>query len=109
MTPLYKPRPERWPQFTLRTFFVLFTLLCVFLGWLGVQVKWIRNRREALEQVSWMVGRPSCPARAPWGMRILGEPGVARIWVGIENVERMHELQLLFPEALVIPLSHTAP
>src|SRR6185295_8955432 len=35
---LYHPRPERWPQVSLRGFFVLVTLLGVSLGWLGVQI-----------------------------------------------------------------------
>ena len=32
---LYHPRPERWPQVSLKGLFVLVTMLCVFLGWLG--------------------------------------------------------------------------
>ena len=42
MTTLYHPRPERWPQFTLSGLFVLVTILGGGLGWLGVQMKWIR-------------------------------------------------------------------
>lgn len=38
-----KPR-RRWLKFSLRTFFVLLTLLAV---WLGYHVNWIRERREA--------------------------------------------------------------
>ncbi len=47
-TALYKPRPARWAtwRFSLRAFFVLLTLFCV---WLGVHVKWIEDRHEALE------------------------------------------------------------
>jgi hypothetical protein len=47
MTALYHPRTERWPQVSLRGFFVLVTVLGVFLGWLAVQVKWIRDREKA--------------------------------------------------------------
>ena len=43
--PLYHPRPERWPQVSLKGFFVLVTLLGV-VCWLGVQFKWIRDRVE---------------------------------------------------------------
>ena len=39
-------------QFSLRTFLVLLTFLGVALGWLGVQVKWIRDRHEALGKYS---------------------------------------------------------
>jgi hypothetical protein len=37
-----KPRRCRWFRFSLRTLFLLVTLLGVFLG---VQVQWVRDRR----------------------------------------------------------------
>jgi len=42
MTPL----PRRWFRYSLRTLFVLVTVFCI---WLGVQVKWIGDRHEALQ------------------------------------------------------------
>jgi len=51
MTPLYHSRPERWPQVSLKGVFVLATVLGVALGWLGVQVKWIRDRHEAIKWI----------------------------------------------------------
>jgi len=97
------PLRRRWFRFSLRTLFVLVAVLGVFLGWLGVQVKWIRDRHEAL---SWVLkqnglysewrdgadrqtrhGDTSLPMivarsdesrqlRAPWALRMLGEPSV---------------------------------
>jgi hypothetical protein len=51
MTALYKPRPEHWPQLSLRGLFVLVTLLGVVLGWIAVQLKWVKDRREAIEWI----------------------------------------------------------
>src|SRR5881296_2575500 len=51
MTTLYHPRPERWPQVSLRTLFALVFLLAIPLGWLGVQLKWIRDRHAASEWI----------------------------------------------------------
>src|SRR5438552_86282 len=43
MSNLYKLRPERWPQFGLRGFFVLVTLLGIFLGGL---LHWAEQRKS---------------------------------------------------------------
>ncbi len=92
------PRFRRWFQFSLRGIFILMTLLGV---WLGVQVKWVRDRQEARKwiaehedegqwslvdvsdpkvrysQTTWKNGvRVPVPVReknAPWSVRVLGE------------------------------------
>jgi hypothetical protein len=46
-----KPPKRRWFPFSLRTMFVLVTVFCVFLGWLIVQLQWIKNRSDAREWV----------------------------------------------------------
>jgi len=106
-----KPR-GRWFRFSMRTVFVLLTVLGIFFSWLAIQIQWMRDRHEAIE---WLRGHsaqtvnlagPSCPA--PWSLRILGERGVS--WIVIEGLNfpsdrererRGHELQRLFPEAEV--------
>ena|ERR1051325_96907 len=116
MTPLYHPRPDRWPQVSLKGLFVLVTLLGV-VCWLGVQVKWIHDRHEALERYyarnsvsirrTWrgavsdlgpkeiVACEPALPARrAPWSIAILGETGVG----GLPQDDP--ELARLFPENL---------
>jgi len=107
-TPVYKPRPAHWPtwRFSLRTLFLLVTLLGIFLGWLGAQAKWIRDRHEAFthhfpNQISsWTSDNPD--PQAPWRIGVLGEPGVSLLWLdpSLEPSER-ERLQELFPEALV--------
>ena len=79
----------------------------VSLGWLGVQVKWIRDRASAR---SWIAehgffvtksGSSEPPASAPWPIRPI-EPGVTSIYVTVNTDEERHkvpELKRLFPES----------
>ena len=102
-------KPRRWFRFSLRTFFVLVTLLGV---WLGVQFKWIHDRREALR---WLIDLPPVRAnifltgqKAPWSIRILGANGVGRIEMHLESPHEdgqfsVAKLKALFPEAEVTP------
>src|SRR5262245_12263592 len=118
MTSLYHPRPERWPQVSFKGFFVLVTVLCVFLGWVGVQLKWIHDRHAAIswmeqQQIPWysFKGSRYPPANAPLSIRVLGEPGLSTIEIvqterrgsarlGAINA-RAEELRAIFPEANV--------
>ena len=53
-TELTKPKPRRrWLQYSLRTFFVLLTVLCVWLGWLTYKAN---EQRKAVEWVREMGG-----------------------------------------------------
>ena len=79
------------------------TLLCVLLGsWLGVQVKWIRDRHEALRTRFPKQNFSKYHADAPWIIRILGESGMLPRWSIIaktdEQLEKAYELRRLFPE-----------
>ena len=104
MTPLYHPRPERWLtwRFSLRALFLLMTLFAV---WLGVQAKWIRDRREFVQVGT--EGRKMATdgvTNAPWSIRILGERGIKGIYISENdpNFERMErQAMALFPEAMV--------
>ncbi len=106
-------------RFSLRTLFVLVTLVCL---WLGPALNWMRQRSEAR---AWLKDHGGyvdqncfgydpfvyCPHLhpAPWNIRILGEAGVASIWVcphplvdGGEHTDplaKTAELRPLFPEA----------
>jgi hypothetical protein len=94
------------------------------LGWLGVQLKWAHDRREALR---WIIdprarqiaaeGGSRIPPRkgeyfqdaaidAPWPLRILGERGVKRLnvsqpWLTPDAPYSLRELRRLFPKAEV--------
>ena len=94
------PSRRRWFRYSLRTFFVLVTLLGV---WLGVQVKWIRDRREALQWVHRSVIFPDLHTPAPWSIRLV-ERGVPLITVDpdiAQDAEKVRKLKELFPEAIV--------
>jgi len=135
MPRIYKPRPGPLLRlnFSLKALFVVLTIIGV---WLGVQVKWIRDRHDTLE---WIRGPGSAFGRtldaqlatpdehvvggysdwsealnglasAPWSLRALGENGVGRIELfGADQVqlaERRREMERLFPEAAVITHSN---
>jgi len=97
-----KPKRRRWFRFSLRTMFVLLTILGVFLGWLTVQFKWIHDRHEAQH---WLQSKLNAliinsPSRSPpWPLKILGEPKVDVIWIPLNESTRLEELKRLFPEA----------
>jgi len=88
----YQTDKARWrPRFSLRTFLLVVLILGGFLSWLDVQVKWIRDRHEALA-THWHgivvdkgdeLRRPA----APWSLRIFGERGEGPILVQPETDE----------------------
>lgn len=102
---------RRWYQFSLRTMFVLVTLACVVLAWVGYSLNWIRERRailrtNAMDVSDWIGilipnGRPVERPRAPGGLWLFGEKGVTEIQSGASSVEHVRRL---FPEAVVVPL-----
>jgi len=100
------PPRRRWPRYSLRTLFVVVTVFGVSLGWLGVQVKWIRDRHDRMNRARWAFSVPS-HHDAPWSIRILGEKGVSAIVKhdghSSESRRRYHELHQLFPEAELLP------
>ena len=90
-------KPRRSFRFSIRT---LFLVLTVFGIWLGVQVKWIKDRRDFLRGNV----RFSAPgtALAPWAIRVLGEPGYAQVWIGPYDPDvdqSQAKARKLFPEA----------
>ena len=107
-------KPRRWFRFSLRTFLVLVTLFGL---WLGVQVKWIRDRHAALEWIrepSYRNGKPiagsrkgftSKPCPAPFSLRLLGEQGYREIILDVTRPDKDYtpaQLRKLFPEATTV-------
>jgi len=108
---------RRWFRFTLRTLFVVVTVLGCGLGY---QLNWIRERHRVLDKFNliegnglrvecWrsvdMTGTFSSLARsAPLSLRVLGEPGVGDIRIeappDIAHAEERH-VRKLFPEARI--------
>jgi len=113
MPRIYKPRPGRWFRlsFSLNATFVVLVLFGV---WLGVQAKWIHERRRAITLIDrpgelakraiWIFPAASGEPSAPWPIRILGERGIAKIVVASPEAElpgRVIEIRRQFPEAEV--------
>jgi len=115
--------PRRRFRFSLRTMFVLLTILIAPLAWLTVQVKWIRDRHDAQFWIrcDWSGQNdpraiPFLPHRtyflicdAPWSLRLLGETGMQRIELNGNPKPgapyTRTQLEALFPEAefVVVP------
>src|SRR5262249_20152357 len=106
---------RRWFRWSLRTMFVVVTILGL---WLFPQMKWIMDRRAALRWIVtqgdiWRDVPVSQRAHlggvpAPWQIRMLGETGVEQIGVVVEAAEvaaRRKELERLFPEAEVLVMA----
>jgi hypothetical protein len=98
---------RRW-SFTLRTMFVVVTVLCCALAWLVYSMNWIRQRQLVRNQahekrLSVCPGVKECPVSAPGSLRFFGEEGV--FWIGTPYDEGSPEilaLRRLFPEAGVV-------
>jgi hypothetical protein len=100
------PSRRRWYQFSLRTMFVVVTLVSILLGWVMYSLDWIRQRNEWLDRSSiWSLGPTDRLTRrnvtAPCGLWLFGEEGVSVIHCMSYQQERG---QQLFPEAYVSDL-----
>jgi len=104
---------RRWFRFSLRTLFVLVAVLGLSLVWLGMQLKWIRERSEARQWIdqhtSRMLHFGDCKENErpfPIGLRLLGEREVREIWLAEstmsnDDLEHVKRIAKLFPEARV--------
>jgi len=103
MERLYKSRPDRLltRSFSLQIMLMLVALLCI---WLGVQIKWIRDRHRAIDWCMTHDGGISLDgsATAPWSIGIFGERGYRTIHTcGYYQGKRKcpWNIRSLFPEA----------
>ena len=109
-------KPRRWFRFSLRTCFVVLTLFAV---WLGVQVKWVSDRRAARQWIAehqpqpeagrytWYTLSPTYTRPPlPWVLKALREQPVhlISIAVGPDDREDVERLRKLFPEAEVLTI-----
>jgi hypothetical protein len=118
-SPLYHPRPERWPQASLKGLFMATALACLPAAWVGSQLHWIRQRHAALTWIESLGAEDysygdypfdfhSVPA--PSSLQLFGESGIAMISLGPERLARpdpytLDDLRKLFPEALSVERS----
>jgi hypothetical protein len=101
-----KPKPRRWFRFSLRTMFVLVTVFCV---WLGYQLNWIRQRRDAIRSdIILSIGTDE--TRPPGLLWIFGEQGHSQISSFRTDEVEINRLEELFPEAQIfVPFDREAP
>jgi hypothetical protein len=112
---------RRWLRFSLRTLFVMVTMLCCVVAWLFYAVRWIRERHDALAHLHIgsyagsagavcnnvpidvdQITSAARDAKPPWSIRLLGEAGVGTIAVyGPQHALIAENLRRLFPEASV--------
>jgi hypothetical protein len=94
---------RRWYQFSLRTMFVVMTLACAVLAWMGYSLNWIKQRHEALHSYDPDFGyeRRDRNRRAPFGLWLFGEKPMDEIWCRDNNPATLQKFKRLFPEAKV--------
>ena len=90
-----KPK-RRWFRFSLRTLFVLVTIIGVGAGWVAHQLNWIRQRHEFLNrhpQVYFEADR-----KCPWPLKLFGEKTFKMLIVPSRAED---EAKRLFPECQI--------
>jgi len=93
-------KPRRWISYSLRTVFVLLTLVGIAIGWLSIQVKWVKDRRAAIHSYSFVRGHDGpATAKLPWQLQLCGEVPVVRLYAYSD--EDFAKAKRLFPEAEV--------
>ena len=106
MSDLYLKRPERLRfRFGLRPLFALLTLFGVLLG---VQVKWIRDRARAHEELNRNMYYFRFPGPAPWSIRIMGAEGASEIQLPPypKEAKYVERFRRLYPEARLRQFGH---
>jgi hypothetical protein len=74
-----KPKPRRWFRFSLRTMFLLMTVVCSVVGWVTYQLNWIRQRHDLLREGMviqnglWWRSFEVDLEPPPWNLRLFGE------------------------------------
>ena len=105
MTTPAKPR-RRWLRFGLRTMLALVLLLAIPMGWVTLQLKWIRDRHEVMsrngDRTHGWLGATS----TPWGLRMLGEQGREKVFAPASELDH---IQALFPESQVMTFDDRPP
>lgn len=93
-----KPTPRRWFRFSLRTLFLIVTILCV---WIGYQLNWIRQRHAYFQRPfrTFSDREVLTKSEAPFPLGLFGEYGIVQIWVHTDEEKRI--AKKLFPEAKI--------
>jgi hypothetical protein len=100
-----KPK-RRWFRFSLRTLFVMVTIIGVAAGWAGYQLNWIRQRHAFISNsppkiVGLVAGRNDPTFKSPWTLNLFGEEPIRKL-LGVQE-QYVSEAKALFPEATINP------
>ena len=105
--------PKRRWSYSLRTLFVVVTILGVCLGWVVHSIQWIRMRREWIDAPPTVYVHMRGYRRAPWSLVPFGVHGYAIISMRFcpwdepepiltdEEIKQFRRLKQLFPEAII--------
>ena len=92
---------RRWFRFSMRTLFVLVTIIGVVAGWVAYQLSWIRQRRAFTYTHRTFAGYAPRP-NAPWPLRLFGEEGFLFVFAQKSTAHtEMERARRLFPESKV--------
>jgi hypothetical protein len=97
-----KPK-RRWFRFSLRTLFVLVTVVGVVAGWVAYQLNWIRQRHIFFSKyvIAWTsTSIPSDRPLQPWQLRLFGEKDKGIVNLTVDN-SRVAQARALFPELFI--------
>jgi hypothetical protein len=108
---------RRWFQFSLRTLFVVATVICVWLGW---NVSTVQSRKRALARIQSSEGRfivntgPDLEQQGnplPYVRQLLGDKPIAVIAFRRGRIlnDECHRIASLFPEAVRMGYSTGGP
>ena len=88
---------RRWYRFSLRTAFILLTLVCLVVAWAAYQLNWIRERQEARKTFRTY---SDANAPAPGILWIFGEKGEEIIILDAKlAASEVDRIKGLFPES----------
>ena len=102
---------RRWFRFSLRTMFVVVTVLCV---WLGYQLNWIRQRRDFYVRYNGRFTTEPFNGSAPGVLWLFGETGWPHMGLKVQSTDMdslteadwqlVRRARQLFPEAANNPI-----
>jgi hypothetical protein len=92
--------PRRWPRYTLRTLFVVVTVVCVWMSWRVNQFR-VRERHFRTTTAGYVPARDASVIPISW--RLMGARAFDRIIVDqVSSIETNQALHEAFPEADIV-------
>ena len=97
---------RRWFRFSLRTLFVVVTVLAIFLGCVAYQLTWIQQRRAFADSSclngAYLTFEPDQNPPAPFPLGLFGERGALDVYLERDaSQSEIATARRLFPEARV--------